>query len=276
MRFAYFSYTPLFIVTAGVLRGDGLRFQLFGETLDMAEEMEKNGERNKIHISEETANLLRKGGKSHWLQARQSKVHVRSRGALQTYFVLPKSSDASSTGSSSDAGSEERDPADQLLTSGKTDDVEGDNAALDAHDQRLVDWNVQILSKLLKMVVAGRQARAGTEDLSESVSEVAVMTKEGSTVLDEVKEIVTLPKYTEANTEVNPDDVELSPAVMEQLHTFVYDIASWYNPNPFHNFGMFLSILFVHCVLRYFTSVHSSCSQFPLTVIFSKKTMPPT
>ena len=212
--------------------------------------MEKNGERNKIHISEETAELLRKGGKSHWLQARSSKVNVRSKGALQTYFVFPKSSDCSSTGSSSDgAGSEGRPAAIKQTSNFDLGGAEHDNDVLDSRNQRLVDWNVQILTRLLKLIVASRQAHADEEDLSDSVTEDVIISKKGTTVLDEVKEIVTLPKYTEASTEVNADDVELSPAVLQQLNTFVYDIASWYNANPFHNFGTFT--FGVQCAMKH-------------------------
>ena len=71
--------------TAGVLRGDGLRFQLFGETVNVAEEMEKNGEFNKLHVSEQTAELLRDAGKSHWLKTREQKILVKGKGLVQSY-----------------------------------------------------------------------------------------------------------------------------------------------------------------------------------------------
>ncbi|KAI2492853.1 adenylyl/guanylyl cyclase [Fragilaria crotonensis] len=50
-------------VTAGVLRGEKARFQLFGDTMNTASRMESTGTRNRIHVSEETAMLLRRGGK---------------------------------------------------------------------------------------------------------------------------------------------------------------------------------------------------------------------
>ena len=235
MRFGLHSGS----VTAGVLRGDGLRFQLFGDTLDMSEEMEKHGERNKIHISEETANLLRKAGKSHWLQARPSKVHVRAKGELQTYFVFPKTSDASSTSQSSVDGSDGNPSMSNhhlnIHAPNRMDGAEDDDV-MDAKTQRLVDWNVQILSRLLKLIVARRQACAWSKEIPEAVSEDALMGNNGTTVLDEVKEIVSLPKYIATETEVNPDDVELSQDVLQQLNTFVFSIGSWYRANPFHNF----------------------------------------
>jgi class 3 adenylate cyclase len=45
-------------VTAGVLRGERSRFQLFGDTMNTCARMESTGLKSKIHISEETANLL--------------------------------------------------------------------------------------------------------------------------------------------------------------------------------------------------------------------------
>lgn len=54
-------------VTAGVLRGDRSRFQLFGDTMNVAARMESNGCPDRIHLSQETANLLIQAGKQRWL-----------------------------------------------------------------------------------------------------------------------------------------------------------------------------------------------------------------
>jgi class 3 adenylate cyclase len=58
-------------VTAGVLRGERSRFQLFGETMNTAARMEQNGLRDKIHVSQETADLLIAAGKMKWLTRRE-------------------------------------------------------------------------------------------------------------------------------------------------------------------------------------------------------------
>jgi class 3 adenylate cyclase len=58
-------------VTAGVLRGDRSRFQLFGDTMNTASKMESSGMRDKIHISQETADLLIEAGKSAWITKRE-------------------------------------------------------------------------------------------------------------------------------------------------------------------------------------------------------------
>jgi len=230
-------------VTAGVLRGDSLRFQLFGNTLNTAEDLEKHGKRNMIHISEETAELLRKAGKTHWLQARSTKVHIRAKGELQTYFVFPKSSDnASSNSSSMDGSHAQRDTTDFVVAAkpeGKKDpSILARTTLLDAKRKRLADWNVQIMARLLREVVARRKACGIT---AEPVSEDRSISKKGAMVLDEVKEIVHLPEFTVKETEVNPEDIVLGKKVEEQLRNFVYEVCSSYRNNPFHNLGKFLS-----------------------------------
>lgn len=53
--------------TAGVLRGERARFQLFGDTMNTASRMESGGVPGRIHISESTANLLKAAGKVRFL-----------------------------------------------------------------------------------------------------------------------------------------------------------------------------------------------------------------
>jgi class 3 adenylate cyclase len=70
-------------VTAGVLRGDRSRFQLFGDTMNTAARMEHTGHRGKIQLSQETAALLTAAGKISWLSARGDGTFER----LPIYFV---------------------------------------------------------------------------------------------------------------------------------------------------------------------------------------------
>lgn len=50
-------------VTAGVLRGERARFQLFGDTMNTAARMEQTGMKNRIQVSQATAECLHAGGK---------------------------------------------------------------------------------------------------------------------------------------------------------------------------------------------------------------------
>jgi class 3 adenylate cyclase len=52
-------------VTAGVLRGEHARFQLFGDTVNTAARMEQTGRKDKIQISQATADYLIAGGKRY-------------------------------------------------------------------------------------------------------------------------------------------------------------------------------------------------------------------
>jgi class 3 adenylate cyclase len=74
-------------VTAGVLRGDRSRFQLFGETVYTASQIEHTGLRDRIHVSSCTAHCLTRAKKGHWLIPRQDKI--KGEGGIEgdTYWV---------------------------------------------------------------------------------------------------------------------------------------------------------------------------------------------
>lgn len=81
--------------TAGVLRGDKGRFQLFGDTVNTASRMESNGVRGRIHVSQSTADELTSQGKGYWLIPREDVLQVKGKGDMKTYFVSVGSSDSS-------------------------------------------------------------------------------------------------------------------------------------------------------------------------------------
>ena len=70
-------------VTAGVLRGEKSRFQLFGDTMNTASRMESTGQAGKIQVSEVTANLIAKAGNHDWLIKRKGTVTVKGKGEMQ-------------------------------------------------------------------------------------------------------------------------------------------------------------------------------------------------
>ncbi|CAB9531243.1 Receptor-type guanylate cyclase gcy (Partial), partial [Seminavis robusta] len=73
--------------TAGVLRGDKGRFQLFGDTVNTASRMESNGVRGRIHVSQATADAITLAGKASWLTPREDKILAKGKGLMQTYFA---------------------------------------------------------------------------------------------------------------------------------------------------------------------------------------------
>ena len=103
-------------VTAGVLRGDKSRFQLFGDTVNTAARIETTGTKGKIHLSEATANLIVKQQKEHqqqqqqrqscssfsssndiWTVPRDEPVIAKGKGKMQTYWLEYKNTSAASS-----------------------------------------------------------------------------------------------------------------------------------------------------------------------------------
>jgi Adenylate and Guanylate cyclase catalytic domain len=231
-------------VTAGVLRGEKARFQLFGDTVNTAARMESNGVRNKIHISSETADQLRVFGKSHWLVPREEKIVAKGKGEMTTFWLELKVQSSGSATSKSTASSDTKEmDVDQRCLTIKNN-LARETAPECKHKlspkaQRLVKWNVEIICRLLKQVVSRRmevennkKGRAPSMDFR-----VESNRDEGATVIDEVKEIIELPEFDPkaAKSQQDPATIQLDPKVEAQLFDYCALIASMYKEVPFHN-----------------------------------------
>jgi len=238
-------------VTAGVLRGEKSRFQLFGDTVNTAARMESNGAKDRIHMSQETANLLIDGGKSSWVTPREGKITAKGKGELKTFWlqITSKETDTCSQMSFSASSSTEdfqsnplvvNNPKKTTSTNNKDQDLDSTNDAstfvITPKMMRLVDWNVDQLSRLLKLIVARRRAPRRASNSKNSMYDSNLT--ECGTVLEEVKEVITLPNFDAKkfrSIEI-PDSIELPDDVMTQLHDYVTRICMMYRNIPFHNF----------------------------------------
>ena len=235
-------------VTAGVLRGEKARFQLFGDSMNTTARIETSGQRNKVHVSEATAALVSAAGKGHWLRKRPDKIVAKGKGELTTFWLVPKSgtnSSGQSSGSYSSAASSEVNAADELGDHEKRNEKAAAKAEMVQLEkkQRLVKWNTEMLLTILKTIVAFRIDSGIQPDNSSKIAELergvsGLDAAIAGTVADEVVEVIGLPKFVIfASRELtDPDTIELPEAAVSQLEDYVQAIAAMYPENPFHNF----------------------------------------
>jgi hypothetical protein len=237
-------------VTAGVLRGDRARFQLFGDTMNTCARIESTGNRNRVHVSKETAHLLASIGREHWVIPRNDKVYAKGKGQIQTYWLKRlKHSDHPSiprrdiTFSFSERNTQAfPDTVDErrvLLLGGiqrKPQDIA--NKKLD----RLVDWCSEVLMTLLKQVEERRETLGTKPDDELVIRQVedellCPVWKGGKAAFDEVVESIEMARFNEEATRmIIVEEMERREQVQKELREYVRIVASMYNDNPFHNF----------------------------------------
>lgn len=245
--------------------------------------MESTGQKGRIQMSTETAELLMGMGKSHLVRQREDKVVAKGKGELTTFWVAlgadrddnreesdnnmlaPPSLNRNVTTDSileglhedaSESDSDDGFPSSgnsrPLATGGRKAPTTRRAPAVSMSmykgttsqrkkqkkkESRLVGWMVEVLSKLLKHIIARRQAE-GILDSDQTPEEEARLERpEGQTVLEEVQEIITLPQFdaSAAAKQEDPEKMVLDPLVKDQLHDYVFILFSMYRDNPFHN-----------------------------------------
>jgi len=225
--------------------------------------MESTGAVHHVQLSEDTVELLRAAGKDRWFTKREETVEVKGKGTMQTYWLkvpheprhidhTPSQNVICTSEGSQELSCEES----EQENTGGDDDFAQLNTRLSRkrmkeksgseHDSkgsekmsRLIKWNVDVLARLLTQVVAHRDA-SGAEVLSqeEIVELESSICKHsiGKRTIDEVQEIIPLPGRDISVDKATLGGITLDPIVLDQLHTYVTNIAKLYNDNPFHNF----------------------------------------
>lgn len=238
-------------VTAGVLRGEKSRFQLFGDTMNTAARLQTSGAPNMIHISKETADLVNEAGKSQWIEPRKDLVKAKGKGIMQTFWVKEnlgsrknrRSNFTHSIATESSSNSESTDSEDDsnidpsaIVNVGaspvsRSNNVVPSTIQVDKRIERMIVWNVEMMMNLLKKIV-------GRRNVVEASAAKADPSIHGSMPLDEVVEVIDMPEYNEeAALKMNLDfDVELPKEIRSELTEFVTMVAKSYRNNPFHNF----------------------------------------
>jgi Adenylate and Guanylate cyclase catalytic domain len=255
-------------VTAGILLGEKARFQLFGDTVNMASRMESTGERSRIQMSHSTADRLTATGKGAWIRPRDEKIQAKGKGMLQTYWLasrphvtsvsepnrrsslehlLEKSNEKllnqrsgsrnNSRHLSGSLSGESSSTEDEEVNRSTRFDSKSDLMSVDRNRRRVINWQSELLLKSLKLIEAHRVHKNDTANMEDM--EISGM--KGSIVLDEVVGSIALPKFDEErfHARQDPSSVVLSEAVVSQvssINTFIL-VEILKPPPPTHCFS---------------------------------------
>jgi hypothetical protein len=98
--------------------------------------------------------------------------------------------------------------------------------------ERLVECNVYTLCQLLAQILAARQSK------TTNVAHIEKMLGNGDTILEESKEIITLPQVSidDIQHRKDPNSIDLTPEVVSQLRDYITLVAGLYRDNDFPNF----------------------------------------
>jgi hypothetical protein len=224
-------------VTAGVLRGERSRFQLFGDTMNTASRMESSGKRNHVQLSQATADLLTGAGFSKWILPRSSKIFVKGKGEMQTYWLRARVGKSNwSKPSKTKSVMPRVDESVELTESSDysgAEDLEGVEGM--TKTERLVEWNVEVLSSLLQQIIASRGGVvADLKSLSSAEGDIGT----GDTVLEECIPIIPLKRFDAGDLikRRRPSSIDIGEEAKSQLRNYLAHVASMYQDNPFHNF----------------------------------------
>ena len=203
-------------VTAGVIRGDRPRLQIFGDTVNTAARVEATSQRGRVHLSDRTAKILKESGYAEWLTLRKDIVSAKGKGRMTTYWLNQRPAAVTSALNL------------RPLHHNDEDRLE-----------RCIDWSSDLLLKLLKNVVAHRIALRGQHKSNEkdpTLKSKARTIGNGKLIVQEVADVIDLPDFDERAKFTNPDEVILPSKVVTQCRAYVAKLASKYHSNPFHNF----------------------------------------
>ena len=172
----------------------------------------------RIHLSQETVDQLPEKIRSEWAKPREQLVGGNGAPGTRTYWL------STSALAMSDESKRNSSARDLMASESEADRI-----------PRLVDWNVQILKRVLNQMASQRSAALSSKPLNEDT--VDRQLRDGKLVIDEVEEVVKLPKYsiTRSRSFNNQILVEVSDEVEEQLREYITAIAHSYKGNPFHN-----------------------------------------
>lgn len=265
--------------------------------MNTAARIESTGMKSKIHLSQDTADLIIEAGNKNWIHRREDVVYAKGKGGksslskfnycmkfsppilhishnllrfnlrdieMQTYWLeLEHRVHSKTYHRSSSVTHNSHAMTSENMSNGchqRSSLAEGP-LSLDDNKMRKISWCVEVLKGLLIQIVERRMSiarhdgkrqherRKKQDKLQENPSELLYEREPGTMIIDEVKEIITLPLYdprldhfhqhhpaspipSSYKETDDAHDVELDGKVFDQLKSFVTEIASLYRNNP--------------------------------------------
>jgi hypothetical protein len=175
-------------VSAGVLRGQKSRFQLFGDTVNTSSRMESMGQAERIRVSQATADLLIEGGLQDWVLPRDESIHAKGKGRSEIYWLDPP---------------RKAPPESAGIRRLSLDFLEWRNLGIChvmkstnsfSKRERLIDWNTDVLLGLLAKVYAYHTTGGRHQRMSVS-SALVTGASDGVSNVSQVREGVSLSEF---------------------------------------------------------------------------------
>ncbi|CAB9514945.1 Ephrin type-B receptor 3 (Fragment) [Seminavis robusta] len=186
------------------------RFAIIGKTVNLATKLQTFSKSGRALCSEHAVDFLREQDPYAQVECR-GRISLTERDQVVAYWV-----------------------GDIVLPS--TQNAAPVRAAPSKVEDSLIEWNVDVLSRVIKEIVASRRDPAST---AVEPGDFRHLTCATGTVFEEVKEVVPIPSF-DADTVRRVKEhqgIVLPAEVTSQLKDLVTNIAGLYNEDvPFHNF----------------------------------------
>jgi hypothetical protein len=192
-------------------------------------------------MSQSTVDLITEAGKRKWTEPRKKGVDDKLIDGMQSYYITKRKKLEHGTAQHQEPDLETISVCSDLSARSVglwEEEDDSDRAPFQAESMndgsakkdRLVAWQAHSLIHLLKSIVAFRDSKASKMDCFDL--------SRGSTILDEVKEVINLPDFDHnRHTRLkNCQSINLGKTIEQQVHSLVRQISCLYRDNPFHNF----------------------------------------
>eukprot|EP00980_Cylindrotheca_fusiformis_P017960 scaffold5706_cov151-Cylindrotheca_fusiformis.AAC.6 len=206
--------------------------------MNTAARMESSGDRGRIQVSQVTADLLTEAGFSKWIIPRSVKMFVKGKGEMQTYWVRKRNKPINPKAAGLKSGMETLEEEAESEESSERAEEDDDFLGIEGMNKtdRLVEWNVEVLTSLLEQIVGSRGGVVNKiQTLSQAESKIGTG---GKTVLEEFTSIIPLKRFNtdELERRRRTSTVDIGEEAKSQLRDYISTISRLYIDNAFHNF----------------------------------------